>query len=55
MPNMLPPGNPMWPHRNFSSHSMPPMPWIGGFGNQPSGFVPGGINGSRPEPRLVLM
>lgn len=45
MPNMLPPGNPIWSHRNPSSHGMPPMPWMGGFRNQPSGFVPGCIDG----------
>ncbi|XP_015880572.3 KH domain-containing protein At4g18375 [Ziziphus jujuba] len=45
MPNMLPPGNPMWPHRNSSSHGMPPITWTGGFGNQPSGFMPACING----------
>ncbi|KAF3443892.1 hypothetical protein FNV43_RR13582 [Rhamnella rubrinervis] len=45
MPNMLPPGNSMWSHRNHSSHSMPPMPWMGEFRNQPPGFLPGGIDG----------
>ncbi|GMY24403.1 KH domain-containing protein At4g18375-like isoform X1 [Fagus crenata] len=50
MPNMLPPANPMWSHRNSSSHGMPPMPWMGGYGNRPSEFVPGGFNGVPPGP-----
>uniref|UniRef100_A0A6N2L024 K Homology domain-containing protein n=2 Tax=Salix viminalis TaxID=40686 RepID=A0A6N2L024_SALVM len=45
MPNMLPPGNPMWPHRNSTSHS---MPWMGEYGNHPSEFGPGGFNGVPP-------
>ncbi|KAM5580964.1 KH domain-containing protein [Rosa sericea] len=43
-PNMLPPGNPMWPNRE-PSHSMPPMPWIGEYGNHSSGYARGGFNG----------
>uniref|UniRef100_A0A2N9GQ21 Reverse transcriptase domain-containing protein n=1 Tax=Fagus sylvatica TaxID=28930 RepID=A0A2N9GQ21_FAGSY len=50
MPNMLPPANPMWSHRNSSSLGMPPMPWMGGYGNRPSEFVPGGFNGIPPGP-----
>ncbi|KAK4602182.1 hypothetical protein RGQ29_011293 [Quercus rubra] len=50
LPNMLPPGNPMWSHRNSDSHGMPPMPWMGGYGNRPSEFVPGGFNGVPPGP-----
>ncbi|KAG5227158.1 hypothetical protein OIU78_026369 [Salix suchowensis] len=45
MPNMLPPGNPMWPHRNSTPHS---MPWMGEYGNHPSEFGPGGFNGVPP-------
>uniref|UniRef100_A0A5B6YXE0 K Homology domain-containing protein n=1 Tax=Davidia involucrata TaxID=16924 RepID=A0A5B6YXE0_DAVIN len=44
MPNMLPPGNPMWSQRKSNSHGMPPMPWMGGYGNQPSEFGSGGFN-----------
>ncbi|XP_050269831.1 KH domain-containing protein At4g18375-like isoform X1 [Quercus robur] len=50
LPNMLPPGNPMWSHWNSDSHGMPPMPWMGGYGNRPSEFVPGGFNGVPPGP-----
>ncbi|KAF8399129.1 hypothetical protein HHK36_014994 [Tetracentron sinense] len=45
MANMLPPGNPMWSHRNSGAHGAPPMPWVGGYGNHSSGFVPGGFSG----------
>ncbi|XP_061947962.1 RNA-binding KH domain-containing protein RCF3-like [Populus nigra] len=45
MANMLPPGNPMWPHRNSTPHS---MPWMGEYGNHPSEFGPGGFNGVPP-------
>ncbi|KAK9271562.1 hypothetical protein L1049_001923 [Liquidambar formosana] len=48
MTNMPPPANPMWPHQNSNSHGMPPVPWMGGYKNQPSGFVPGGFNDVRP-------
>ncbi|KAK6927950.1 K Homology domain, type 1 [Dillenia turbinata] len=44
--NRLPPGNPMWSNRNPASRNMEPMPWMGGFGNQPSGFRPGGFAGA---------
>lgn len=50
MPNMLPPGNPMWSHRNSSSHGMLPTPWMEGYGNQHSRFVPGGFDGVPPGP-----
>ncbi|KAK7856415.1 kh domain-containing protein [Quercus suber] len=50
LPNMLPPGNPVWSHRNSDSHGMLPMPWMGGYGNRPSEFVPGGFNGVPPGP-----
>jgi hypothetical protein len=50
MPSMLPPGNPMWSHRNPSSHGMPPTPWMEGYGNQHSRFVPGGFNDVPPGP-----
>ncbi|KAE8022096.1 hypothetical protein FH972_007929 [Carpinus fangiana] len=50
MPNMLPPGNPMWSHRNSSPHGMPPMPWMEGYGNQHPRFAPGGFNGVPPGP-----
>lgn len=46
--NMLPPGNPIWSHHNPPPHGMLPIPWMGGFENQPSGFVPGGINSVPP-------
>ncbi|KAA8547806.1 hypothetical protein F0562_004235 [Nyssa sinensis] len=49
MANMPPPGNSMWSQRNSNSHDMPPMPWIGGYRNQPSGFGPGGFNGVPAE------
>ncbi|XP_057965319.1 KH domain-containing protein At4g18375-like [Malania oleifera] len=44
MGNMPPPGNPMWSHRNSSPHGMPPVPWMGGYENQPHGFGPGGFD-----------
>lgn len=50
MPSMLPPGNPMWSHRNSSPHGMPPTPWMEGYGNQHSRFAPGGFNGVPPGP-----
>ncbi|KAK6913500.1 K Homology domain, type 1 [Dillenia turbinata] len=43
--NRLPPGNPMWSSRNPASRNMEPMPWMGRFGNQPSGFGPGSFAG----------
>uniref|UniRef100_A0A2P2K3I0 Poly RC-binding protein n=1 Tax=Rhizophora mucronata TaxID=61149 RepID=A0A2P2K3I0_RHIMU len=48
MTSTLSPGNRMWAHRDSASHSMPPMPWVGGYGNQPSGYGPGGFNGVPP-------
>ncbi|KAJ0099234.1 hypothetical protein Patl1_21461 [Pistacia atlantica] len=45
------PGKSMWPPRNSSSHGMPPMPWMGGYGNQPSGFGSGGFNDVPPGHR----
>lgn len=45
---MFPPGNPMWPPPNSNSHDIPPMPWVGGYKSQPSGFVPGGFDGVPP-------
>ncbi|KAF5748022.1 hypothetical protein HS088_TW05G00754 [Tripterygium wilfordii] len=41
IPNMPPPRNSMYPHRNSPPHGVPPMPWMGGYGTQPSGFGPG--------------
>lgn len=43
-----PPGGPMWPHQTSNSPGMPPMPWREGYGNQPSGFMPGGMNDVPP-------
>ncbi|KAJ4707102.1 KH domain-containing protein [Melia azedarach] len=51
MPNMHPPANSAWPPRNSSSHGIPPSPWMGGYGDQPSGFGPGGFNGDPPAQR----
>ncbi|KAI8018029.1 RNA-binding KH domain-containing protein RCF3 [Camellia lanceoleosa] len=48
MANMPPPGNPMWSQRHSNSHDMPQMPWMGGYGNQPSPFGPGGFDGGPP-------
>ncbi|XP_050227802.1 KH domain-containing protein At4g18375-like [Mercurialis annua] len=48
MMNMPPPGNPMWPHRNNSAHNMPPMPLMGKYGSQHSGFGQGGFDGVPP-------
>lgn len=48
MTNTRPSGNPMWPHRNSSSHNMPPMPFMGEYGSQPAGFGRGGFNGAPP-------
>lgn len=50
-PNMVSPGtprNPMWSHQGPPARGMPPTPWMGGFGKQPSGFVPGGFNSLPP-------
>eukprot|EP00257_Ricinus_communis_P015347 XP_015573234.1 KH domain-containing protein At4g18375 [Ricinus communis] len=43
MKNLPPLGSPMWPHHN-SSHSIPPMPIMGRYGSQSSGFGPGGFD-----------
>ncbi|KAH7556869.1 hypothetical protein JRO89_XS11G0004900 [Xanthoceras sorbifolium] len=51
MTSMHSPGNSMWPPRNSSSQAMPPMPWMGGRGNQPPGFGPGGFNDVPPGHR----
>ncbi|KAK3218226.1 hypothetical protein Dsin_012196 [Dipteronia sinensis] len=51
MTNMHPPGNSMWPPRISSSQAMPPIPWMGGHGNQPSGFGPGGFSDVPPAHR----
>ncbi|XP_057462363.1 KH domain-containing protein HEN4-like [Actinidia eriantha] len=48
MTNMPPPGNPMWSQRHGNSRDMPPIPWMGEYGNQPSGFRPGGFDGGPP-------
>ncbi|KAL6953890.1 hypothetical protein U1Q18_044980 [Sarracenia purpurea var. burkii] len=48
MANMPPLENPMWSRRHSNSRDMPPMPRMGGYGNQPSGFGPGGFNGGPP-------
>ncbi|KAF2313768.1 hypothetical protein GH714_013300 [Hevea brasiliensis] len=44
MTKMLPPGNPMWPHQNSFSKTLPLMPWMGGYGSQPTGFGPDRFN-----------
>lgn len=49
MENMPPPGKLMWSQRNPSSHGPPPMPWMGGYDNEPSGFGRSGLN-SVPAP-----
>uniref|UniRef100_A0A2C9WBI8 K Homology domain-containing protein n=1 Tax=Manihot esculenta TaxID=3983 RepID=A0A2C9WBI8_MANES len=48
IPNTCPPGNPLWPHRNYSSQNLSLMPWMGGCGIQPTRFGPGGSNGAPP-------
>ncbi|KAJ6364855.1 hypothetical protein OIU76_029764 [Salix suchowensis] len=48
MANVLSPGIPRWPRHNSTFHSMPPMPWIGEFGDRPPDFGPGGFNGAPP-------
>ncbi|GMP28392.1 hypothetical protein CsSME_00003962 [Camellia sinensis var. sinensis] len=45
MANLHPPGNSMWSQKHSDSRDMPPMPWMGGFGDQPSGFGLGGFDG----------
>ncbi|XP_059639720.1 RNA-binding KH domain-containing protein RCF3-like [Cornus florida] len=40
MPNMHPPGNPMW----SEPRGMPPMPWMGEYGDQPTRFGVGGFD-----------
>ncbi|GFZ15898.1 RNA-binding KH domain-containing protein [Actinidia rufa] len=47
MANMHPPGNPIWSQRHVNLCDMPP-PWMGEYGNQPSGFGPGGFDGGPP-------
>lgn len=46
--NALSPRNPMLSNR-APSHTMPPMPWTGGYENRSSGFARGGFNGVSPE------
>lgn len=48
IPNTCPPGNPLWPHCNYSSQNLSLMPWMGGCGFQPTRFGPGGSNGAPP-------
>lgn len=48
MTNMHPLGNSSWAPRNSSLHGMPPMPWMGGYGDQPSGMGSGGFNSCPP-------
>ncbi|GLU01620.1 hypothetical protein SLE2022_189220 [Rubroshorea leprosula] len=47
----LSPGNPSWPQRNSAPYSLPPVPWIGDKGKQPSRFGPGGFSGVPPRGR----
>ncbi|GLT34034.1 hypothetical protein SLA2020_085800 [Shorea laevis] len=47
----LPPGNPSWPQRNSAPYSLPPVPWMGDKGKQPSRFGPGGFSGVPPRGR----
>lgn len=44
MENIPPRGNPMWSERNSNARGMPPMPWMGGYANEPSGFGPGSFD-----------
>lgn len=50
VPSMIPPGNPLWSHRNSSPHGLPPMPWMEGYEDQHSGFVSGVFDGVPPGP-----
>lgn len=42
--NKLPPANPVWSHRNSSSHGMPLVPLMGAYRDHPSGVGPGGFD-----------
>ncbi|KAK3012527.1 hypothetical protein RJ639_009100 [Escallonia herrerae] len=42
--DMLPPGDPIWSHRNANSHNIPRPPWMGGYENEPARYGPGGFN-----------
>ncbi|XP_059670578.1 KH domain-containing protein HEN4-like [Cornus florida] len=44
MPNMHPPGNPMWSQRNPNPRGIPPIPWTGGNGDRSPGFGRAGYN-----------
>ncbi|XAR51542.1 hypothetical protein NMG60_11006196 [Bertholletia excelsa] len=48
MANLPPPGNPMWSQRQISSGDVPPAPWMGGYGNHPTDFGPGGFSDAPP-------
>lgn len=38
--DMPPRGNPPWSQRHYDSRDMPPMPWMGGYGDRPFEFGP---------------
>lgn len=42
--NMSQPGNPIWSQQS-RSHGVSAMPQMRGYGDEPSSFLPGGING----------
>lgn len=46
--NMPPPGNPLRSERTSNARGMPPMPWMGGYGSEPSRFGPGGFDDFPP-------
>ncbi|GKV16813.1 hypothetical protein SLEP1_g27395 [Rubroshorea leprosula] len=47
----LSPSNSSWPQRNSAPYSLPPVPWMGDKGKQPSRFGPGGFSGVPPRGR----
>lgn len=46
--DMPPRGNPLWSQRHYDSRGMPPMPWMGGYRDRPSGFGPDSFDRGPP-------
>ncbi|XP_010916373.1 KH domain-containing protein At4g18375 isoform X2 [Elaeis guineensis] len=45
----LPQGNPLWSQQHPAVDAAPPMPWIRGYRNEPSGYAPGNFSSGRAE------
>lgn len=46
--DMPPRGNPLWSQHHYDSRGMPPMPWMGGYRDRPSGFGPDSFDRGPP-------